>query len=455
MSHSPDYDLVVIGAGSGGVRLARMASQAGARVAIIEAGALGGTCVNVGCVPKKLFVYGAHVHEEIEDARGYGFDVAQEAIRFDWATLRDNKTSEIQRLNGIYRRLIDNAGVSLIEGKARIEAPGKVSVDGTTVLTAERIAIATGSEPVVPSIPGSEHALVSDHMFYLDELPASATVWGGGYIAVEFAGILAGLGVKTTLIYRGERFLRGFDDDIRDHVAQEMGRKGIDLRFNTNIETITPVSGGYELLLSDGSTHQTGLVLAATGRVPRTAGLGLESAGVETDDNGAIITDNQFQTSATGVHALGDVIGTPQLTPVAIEQAMVMVDQLYGSGLKRMDYTNIPTAVFCQPPIGTVGLTEQEAQDAGHSITLYRTSFRPMKHTLSGREEKALMKLVVDSVTDQVLGVHMVGPEAGEMMQGMAVALKAGATKAVFDATVGIHPTSAEEFVTMREPVSD
>lgn len=454
MSQAHDYDLVVIGAGSGGVRLARIAAQSGARVAIVEPAAPGGTCVNVGCVPKKLFVYGAHVHEEIEDARGYGFEIADSAIRFDWPTLRDNKTREVQRLNGIYHRLIDNAGVSFIEGTARIEDTGKVRVGGE-ILTARRIAIATGSEPVVPDIPGRDHAVVSDQMFYLDSLPASATVWGGGYIAVEFAGILAGLGVQTTLIYRGERFLRGFDDDIRDHVAQEMGRKGIDLRFNTNIQAITQADNGYELALTDGSTHRTGLVLAATGRVPRTAGLGLESVGVETDDSGAIITDHQFRTSVDGIHALGDVIGTPQLTPVAIEQAMVMVDQLYGSGLKRMDYNNIPTAVFCQPPIGTVGLTEAQARDAGHGVAIYRTSFRPMKHTLSGREEKALMKLVVDSVTDQVLGVHMVGPEAGEMMQGMAVALKAGATKAVFDATVGIHPTSAEEFVTMREPVSD
>ena len=454
MSKTPDYDLVVIGAGSGGVRLARMASQAGARVAVVESADLGGTCVNVGCVPKKLFVYGAHVREDIEDARGYGFDVADEAIRFDWATLRDNKTNEIRRLNDIYRRLIDNAGVTLIEGTAHIEDAGTVRVDGTAVTT-ERITIATGSEPVVPEIPGSEHALVSDHMFYLDSLPETATVWGGGYIAVEFAGILAGLGVRTTLIYRGERFLRGFDGDIRDHVAQEMDRKGIDLRFNTNIESITTSGGDYELTLTDGSTHRTGLVLAATGRVPRTQGLGLASVGVETDEGGAIITDDQFRTSVPGIHALGDVIGTPQLTPVAIEQAMVMVDQLYGTGLKRMDYTNIPTAVFCQPPIGTVGLTEEEAREAGHSVTIYRTSFRPMKHTLSGREEKALMKLVVDPDTDRVLGAHMVGPEAGEMMQGIAVALKAGATKAVFDATVGIHPTSAEEFVTMREPVSD
>lgn len=454
MSQSPDYDLVVIGAGSGGVRLARMASQAGARVAIVESADLGGTCVNVGCVPKKLFVYGAHVREDIEDARGYGFDVSDDAIRFDWATLRDNKTSEIRRLNDIYRRLIDNAGVTLIEGTARIEDAGTVRVDGRAVAT-ERITIATGSQPVVPEIPGSEHALVSDHMFYLDSLPETATVWGGGYIAVEFAGILAGLGVRTTLIYRGERFLRGFDGDIRNHVAQEMAGKGIDLRFNTNIESITKAGDGYELALSDGSTHGTGLVLAATGRVPRTSGLGLEAVGVETDEGGAIITDDQFRTSVPGIHALGDVIGTPQLTPVAIEQAMVMVDQLYGTGLKSMDYTNIPTAVFCQPPIGTVGLTEEEAREAGHSVAIYRTSFRPMKHTLSGREEKALMKLVVDPDTDRVLGAHMVGPEAGEMMQGIAVALKAGATKTVFDATVGIHPTSAEEFVTMREPVSD
>lgn len=454
MATRPDYDLVVIGAGSGGVRLARMASQAGAQVAVVESGDLGGTCVNVGCVPKKLFVYGAHVLEDIEDSRGYGFDVSDDAIRFDWATLRDNKTDEIRRLNGIYRQLLDNAGVTLLRGSARIADTGTVEVDGKPVTTS-RIAVATGSEPSVPAIPGSEHALISDHMFYLDHLPETATVWGGGYIAVEFAGILAGLGVDTTLVYRGELFLRGFDGDVRQHVAEEMSRKGVTLRFGTNIESIAASADGYDLTLTDGTKHHTGLVLAATGRAPRTAGLGLEAVGVETDDSGAIIADDRFQTRVSTIHALGDVIGTPQLTPVAIEQAMTLVDQLYGSGLKTMDYSTIPTAVFCQPPIGTVGLTEEEAREAGHSIHVYCTRFRPMKHTLSGREEKTLMKLVVDSGSDQVLGAHMVGPDAGEMMQGIAVALKAGATKTVFDATVGIHPTSAEEFVTMREPVRD
>lgn len=451
MSEEYDYDLVVIGAGSGGVRLARVSASLGARVAIVERGDLGGTCVNVGCVPKKLFVYASHVREDVEDAAGYGFSIAPEAVQFNWRTLRENKDTEIQRLNGIYQRLLDNNGVELYRGNAQVTGPNEVSV-GNQSLSARRITVATGSTPDTPAIPGREHLCTSDDMFYLDQLPEKAVVWGGGYIAVEFAGILSGLGVETTLIYRGGLFLRGFDSDVRRFLAEELPKKGVTLRFNTTIDAVE-ASGdsAYQVRLNDGSTLEAGLVLAATGRKPLVDGLGLEAVGVELNENGSIRTDRHFQSSVRSIHALGDVIGTPQLTPVAIEQAMVLSDHLFGEGTKTMDYRNIPSAVFCQPPIGNVGLTEEAAREECERIRVYRTHFKPMKHTLSGRDERTLMKLVVDDDSDRVVGAHMVGPDAGEMMQGIAVALKAGATKAVFDQTVGIHPTSAEEFVTMRE----
>lgn len=455
MSQEYDYDLVVIGAGSGGVRLARVSANMGARVAIVERGDLGGTCVNVGCVPKKLFVYASHVQEEVEDAAGYGFSIAPEAVQFNWQTLRDNKDTEITRLNGIYQRLLDNAGVELFRGNAHVDGPNEITVDDRKI-SAKRITVATGSTSDTPGIPGRENLCTSDDMFYLDRLPEKAVVWGGGYIAVEFAGILSGLGVETTLIYRGELFLRGFDGDVRRFLMEELPKKGVTLRFNTNIDAVE-ASGesGYRVHLNDGSALEAGLVLAATGRKPLVDGLGLEAAGVELNEDGSIRTDSHFQTSVQSIYALGDVIGTPQLTPVAIEQAMVLADHLFGEGGKIMDYRSIPSAVFCQPPIGTVGLTEEEAREECGRIRVYRTDFKPMKHTLSGRDERTLMKLVVDDESDRVVGAHMVGPDAGEMMQGIAVALKAGATKAIFDQTVGIHPTSAEEFVTMRDVSSN
>lgn len=453
MSENLDYDLIVIGAGSGGVRLARMSAQRGARVAVIEARYLGGTCVNVGCVPKKLFVYGAHVREELEDAAGYGWQVPREDIRVDWPTLVANKNAEIERLNGIYRRLLENAGVTIIEGTATLQGPHAVAV-GDTVYTTDRITIATGSWPVVPDIPGKESILTSNEMFYLPQLPKQAVIWGGGYIAVEFAGILAGLGVDTTLIYRGELFLRGFDGDIRRFTEQEMRKKGVHLRFGVNIEAVEAQGSQYRVSLNNGETLDTGLVMAATGRRALVDGLGLEALGVQLTESGHVAVDSHFQTAVPSVTALGDVIGTPQLTPVALAQGMVLSRRLFGDGQGDMDYAAIPTAVFCQPSIGTVGLTEEQARVAGHRVRLFRSEFRPMKYTLSGRDERSLMKLVVDAESDRVLGAHMVGPEAGEIVQGLAVAIKAGATKAQFDATLGIHPTSAEEFVTMREPVA-
>ncbi|PPK50777.1 glutathione-disulfide reductase [Marinobacter persicus] len=453
MSDSYDYDLIVIGAGSGGVRLARMSAQRGARVAVVEARHLGGTCVNVGCVPKKLFVYGAHVHEELEDAAGYGWQIPTDDVSFDWPTLVANKNAEIERLNGIYGRLLTNAGVDIIEGTATVTDPHTVKVAGQSY-SSQHITVATGSWPVIPDVPGKEHLLTSNEMFYLPQLPRHATVWGGGYIAVEFAGILAGLGVETTLLYRGDLFLRGFDDDIRRFTEQEMRKKGVDLRFNVTIDAVEANEGAYRARLSNGDTLETGLIMAATGRRALVDGLGLTDLGVDLTASGHVHVNDGFQTTVPSIYALGDVIGTPQLTPVALAQAMVLSRRLFGDGQGEMDYAAIPTAVFCQPNIGTVGLTEQEAREAGHQVTIYRSEFRPMKYTLSGRDERSLMKLVVDTNTDHVLGAHMVGPDAGEITQGLAVAIKAGATKAQFDATLGIHPTSAEEFVTMREPVS-
>ena len=453
MSESRDFDLIVIGAGSGGVRLARMSAQKGARVAIVESRYLGGTCVNVGCVPKKLFVYGAHVREDLEDAAGYGWQVPDDGVRFDWPTLVANKNAEIERLNGIYQQLLEGAGVTIIQGTATLRDAHTVAI-GERELSADHITVATGSWPSTPDIPGRELILSSNEMFYLPQLPRKAVVWGGGYIAVEFAGILAGLGVETTLVYRGELFLRGFDDDIRQFMVGELEKKGIRLRFNTTINAVEESGTGYAVSLSDGSVMQTGLVLAATGRRALTDGLGLEALGVEFTTSGHVQVDETFHTAAPSISALGDVIGTPQLTPVALAQGMVLSRRLFGDGEGEMDYRNIPTAVFCQPSIGTVGLTEAEAREAGHKVVIYRSEFRPMKHTLSGRDERSLMKLVVDGDTDRVLGAHMVGPEAGEIIQGLGVALKCGATKADFDSTLGIHPTSAEEFVTMRTPVA-
>ena len=453
MSDIRDYDLIVIGAGSGGVRLARMSASQGARVAVVESRYLGGTCVNVGCVPKKLFVYGSHVHDELQDAAGYGWDIPLDQVSFDWPTLVANKNKEIERLNGIYGRMLENAGVTVIEGTATLSDPNTVVV-GDRSYTANHITVATGSWPVIPEIPGKEHILTSNEMFYLPRLPKQAVVWGGGYIAVEFAGILAGLGVETTLIYRGELFLRGFDEDVRRFARQEMEKKGINLRFGVNIDSVENQGAEYVLHLNNGETLNTGLVMAATGRRALVDGLGLEALGVELNKSGHVVVDGHFQTAVPSITALGDVIGTPQLTPVAIAQAMVLSRRLFGDGQGEVDYSVIPTAVFCQPNIGTVGLSEEEARKEGRKLRVYRSEFRPMKYTLSGRDERCLMKLIVDDESDKVLGAHMVGSDAGEIIQGLAVAIKAGATKAQFDATIGIHPTSAEEFVTMREPVA-
>lgn len=445
-----DFDLFVIGAGSGGVRAGRMAAAMGVKVAIAEDRHLGGTCVNVGCVPKKLFVYASHVAEEFEQAQGFGWSAG--APVFDWPTLRDNKTREIERLNSVYRNLLVNSGCELIDGRATLVGPHEVAV-GERTYTAERILVAVGGWPNIPQFPGSEHVISSNEVFYLDQFPKRALVVGGGYIAVEFAGIFAGLGAQTDLIYRGDMFLRGFDEEVRAFTAEEVAKKGVNLRFNSNIKAIEKQPDGSLLAhLEDGSVLETDLVMYATGRNPKVEGLGLEALGIEQARNGAIVVNDQFQSSLPSVYAIGDVIDRVQLTPVALAEGMALVRNLYGGQNQTVDYELIPTAVFCQPNIGTVGLTEEQARARYSDVDVYKSSFRAMKHTLSGSQERTFMKMLVDRDSDRVLGVHMVGAEAGEIIQGIAVALKAGATKAVFDATIGIHPTAAEEFVTMREP---
>ncbi|WP_370279783.1 glutathione-disulfide reductase [Pontibacterium sp.] len=445
-----DFDLFVIGAGSGGVRAGRMAAAMGVKVAVAEDRHLGGTCVNVGCVPKKLFVYASHYAEDFENSRGFGWTPGDAG--FDWPTLRDNKTKEIERLNGIYNNLLVNSGCELIHGRATLVGPHTVAV-GDKTYTAERILVAVGGWPNVPEFPGSEHVISSNEVFYLDEFPKRAIVVGGGYIAVEFAGIFAGLGAKTDLIYRGEMFLRGFDNEVREFTAEEVAKKGINLRFNTNITEIEKQEDGTLVAtLTDGSTVEADAIMYATGRNPKVAGLGLEELGIEQGKNGAIIVNDDFQTNVPSVYAIGDVIDRVQLTPVALAEGMALVRNLYGGQNQKVDYDLIATAVFCQPNIGTVGLTEEQARERYENVDVYKSSFRAMKHTLSGSDEKTFMKMLVDRDSDKVLGVHMVGPDAGEIIQGIAVALKAGATKAVFDSTIGIHPTAAEEFVTMREP---
>ena len=446
-----DYDLFVIGAGSGGVRAARMAAGFGARVAVAEDRYMGGTCVNVGCVPKKLYVYASEYGKGFADAQGFGWNSSTPP--FDWATLRDNKKTEISRLNAIYRNLLSGVEADVIDGRARIVNANTVAV-GDRKYTTERILIATGTWPHVPKFPGSEHVLSSNEIFDLDAFPERLVVVGGGYIAVEFAGIFNGLGSQVTQLYRGPLFLRGFDADVRAHAAQEIRKTGVDLRFEVNVERLDQTADGLQLSLTDGSQIEADAVLYATGRVANTQGLGLENVNVDITRHGTIAVNEQFETTEPGVFALGDITGGMELTPVALAEGMAFARRQFGSLDSQVDYDFIPTAVFSQPNIGTVGFTEDEAQARFGEITLFKSTFKPMKHTISGRDEKTLMKLIVDTASDRVVGAHMVGPDAGEIMQGVAIAMRAGATKAVFDTTIGIHPTAAEEFVTMREPWS-
>lgn len=447
-----DYDLFVLGAGSGGVRAARVSGSYGARVAIAEQRHLGGTCVNAGCIPKKLFYYASRFAEDFEDAAGYGWTVPLPS--FHWPTLLRSKDREIKRLNDVYQRLLRNAGVELHWGRAVVVDPHAVEVDGRR-FTAERILVATGGWPRIPAIEGRELAITSNEAFHLEALPRRVVIVGGGYIAVEFAGIFNGLGVEVTQVYRGLHFLRGFDDDVRSFLADEMRKKGVDLRFNADVVRIDRREGALFAELQDGTELAADQVLFATGRVPNTASLGLAEAGVRLDDEGAVIVNDSFQSSVPSIYALGDVIDRVRLTPVAIAEAMALSRHLFRGEPVRIDYSGIPTAVFSQPNVGTVGLTEAQARESVAKVDVYCSTFRPLRHTLGDRDEKTLMKLIVDRATDRVLGCHMVGPEAGEILQGLAIALKCGVTKAQLDATVGIHPTSAEEFVTMREPLPD
>lgn len=449
---SYEFDLFVIGAGSGGVRAARFAAGFGAKVAVAESRYLGGTCVNVGCVPKKLLVYGAHFAEEFEQASGFGWTLG--ASSFDWSTLIANKDREINRLNGIYRNLLVNSGVTLLEGHATLTGPNEVLVNGQRH-TAKHILIATGGWPQIPEIPGHEHAISSNEAFFLKALPKRVLVVGGGYIAVEFAGIFQGLGAETSLLYRGEMFLRGFDGSVRKHLHEELLKRGMDVQFNADIARIDKQpDGSLKATLKDGRVLEADCVFYATGRRPMLDNLGLETTGVKLDKRGFINVNDLYQTDEPSILAIGDVIGRVQLTPVALAEGMAVARRLFKPEQYRpVDYNMIPTAVFSQPAIGTVGLSEEQALEDGHQVQIFESSFRPMKLTMTDCQERTFMKLVVDAETDKVLGCHMVGPEAGEIVQGLAIAMKAGATKQHFDETIGVHPTAAEEFVTMRTPV--
>ena len=448
-----DYDFFVIGAGSGGVRASRMAASYGAKVAICEDRYLGGTCVNVGCVPKKLYVYASEYSAHFRDAEGFGWQASKPT--FDWSTLRNNKTQEISRLNTVYEGILERAGVEIIEGRGKIIGPHQVEVDGRS-FTAKHILIATGGWPFVPDIPGKEHVVDSNGIFDLPEFPRRLAVVGGGYIAVEFAGIFHGLGAKVSQIVRSEKILNGFDRQIADFAAGQIQQNGIDIRFNTEVAAIEKQpDGSLELSLNDGSQLTVDTVLFATGRKPNLDGLGLENVNVQFDEDGYIKVNDTFQTSEQSIYALGDVIGGIELTPVALAEGAALAAYLFNNQACQMDYSNIATTVFCQPNIGTVGMTEEQARAHSKNVLTFRSEFRAMKHTLGGSQERTLMKLLVDGDTDKVLGAHMVGDSAGEIMQGIAIAIKCGATKADFDATIGIHPTAAEEFVTMRTPANN
>lgn len=444
-----DYDLFVIGAGSGGVRAARVSAGYGARAAIAEEYRLGGTCVIRGCVPKKLFVYAARFGGEFEDAAGFGWTV-KDAV-FDWPALVANKDKEIDRLEGIYGNLLDGSGVETFRQRAELTDPHTVKLvsSGKTV-TAQRILIATGARPFVPEIPGYEHAITSNEAFHLKALPKRIIVVGAGYIAVEFASIFNGLGSDVKLVYRGPQILRGFDDDLRDGLAEEMRHRGIDILLETNVISITKKGNAFDVSLSTGETVETDLVMYATGRNPNTTGLGLEEAGIKLGGNGEIVVDDASRTSVEHIYAVGDVTDRVALTPVAIREGQAFAETVFNGNETRVDYECIPTAVFSEPEIGTVGLTEQQARDKYGEVDIYKSRFRPLKHTLSGRDEKMMMKLVVEPESDRVVGCHILGADSGEIAQMAAIAMRMKATKAHFDATMALHPSAAEELVTMR-----
>lgn len=447
---SCDYDLFVIGAGSGGVRAGRIAAKHGAKVAVAEEYRVGGTCVIRGCVPKKLFVYASKFAEEFEDALGFGW--SSEKVAFDWQTLVGNKDKEISRLNKAYIRNLEAAGAELIHERATLLNRDTVVLASGRQITARYILVATGATPFVPRhLPGHELAITSNEAFHLERLPSRIVIVGGGYIAVEFAGIFSGLGVETVLVYRGEQILRGFDDDLRHHLAGEMKKKGIEIRCHADVSAIERSGDGVRVTLNDGAVFGAGQIMFATGRIPNVVGLGLESAGVELTPHYAIKVDDYSRTTADTVYAVGDVTNRANLTPVAIREGHAFADTVFGGKDVKVDHSLIPTAVFSQPEIGTVGLTEAAARKAHRVVDVYKTSFRPMKHTLSGRDERMLMKLVVDGESDRVLGCHICGPDAGEMVQLLGISVRLGARKSDFDATMAVHPTASEELVTLRD----
>ncbi|WP_431854804.1 glutathione-disulfide reductase [Azospirillum sp.] len=447
-----DFDLFVIGAGSGGVAASRRAASYGARVAICEGSRVGGTCVIRGCVPKKLLVYASQFRDAFADACGYGWDSHVPA--FDWPTLIANKDKEIDRLNGIYIKMLEGSGVKLFEGHGRLIDRHTVEVAGQRH-RARTILIATGGWPSLPDIPGIEHAATSNEALHLEQLPHSVLILGGGYIAVEFASIFRGLGAQVTLMIRGEELLNGFDDDIRVALAQEMRKRGIEIIARTKPVKVAEGPGGWTLTDHLGREHSAGLIMAATGRRPNTKGLGLEEIGVALDEGGAVKVDAWSRTSVDNIYAVGDVTDRMALTPIAIAEGRALAETLYNDNPMRIGYDNVATGVFSLPPLGTVGLTEAEARAKYPKVDIYRTGFRPMKHTLSGRDERVLMKLVVDGDSQRVLGCHMMGMDAPEIVQGLAIALNMGATKADFDRTIALHPSTAEEFVLMREKVAE
>ena len=445
---SYDFDLITIGAGSGGVRASRMAAATGARVAVIENMRTGGTCVMRGCVPKKLLVYGAHFAHDFEDSIGFGWQDAKPG--FNWSTLIKAKDKELDRLEGIYHNLLKNAGVEEIIGKGILVGPHEVEVSGK-IYSAETILIATGGWPTMPDIPGIEFAVTSNEALDLKELPKRVAIVGGGYIAVEFAGIFNALGSEVHEIIRADNVLRGFDEAMRDALRDELTKKGIQIHSGVNVTHINQNDAGDFTLHFDAQNDlDVDLVMYATGRAPNTKGIGLDAVGIEINAKGAIAVDEYSQTNIDNIYAIGDVTDRINLTPVALAEGMAFVNTVFGNNPTAADRENVASAVFSQPPIATVGLTEHEARARGE-IDVYESSFRNMKHTLSGRDEKSVMKLIVDQKTDRVLGCHMLGTDSPEIIQGIAIAIKCGATKAQFDSTIGIHPTAAEEFVTMRQ----
>ena len=445
-----DFDLFVVGGGSGGVRAARIAAGYGAKVAIAEEYRFGGTCVIRGCIPKKLLVYASRFRDDFEDAAGFGWTGT--SARFDWPTLIANKDAEIARLEGLYRAMLDKAGVRTIAGRAELADAHTLSVQpGNRRVTARVILIATGGRPVFPEVPGVGHAITSNEAFHLDRLPRSIVIVGGGYIAVEFACIFRAFDVATTLVYRGPKILRGFDEHLRDALTEELQKRGIDVVCGAEIAKIDKGWTELTVTLNNGSTIATGQVMFATGRKPNTDGLGLEAVGVKLGSKGQIVVDAQSRSSVAHIYAVGDVTDRVNLTPVAIREGQAFADSLFGDKPTQVDHEHVPTAVFSTPEIGTVGLAETAARERYPKLDIYKAQFRPLKNTLSGRDERMLMKLIVDAETDRVVGCHVLGPDAAEIAQMAAIALRLKATKADFDATMALHPTVAEELVTMRE----